>query len=251
MDGDAVVARLRELELETPSWGYGNSGTRFHVYPWPGAARDVWERVADAALVHRLTGCCPSVALHIPWDRVDDWARAPALRGGAGRAARRDQPERLRRGRLPARQPLQPGPGRPAARARPLPRVHRDRGRGRLRHDQPLARGRHELPGAGRPPRAARAAHRRARRALRRPAGGDAAARRVQVLRAGVLLAPISPTGAPRRSRAVGSARRRRCSSTPATTRRARTSSRSSPCSSPRGCSAASTSTAASTPTTT
>ena len=62
------------LEIETPSWGYGNSGTRFHVYPWPGAARDAYERVADAALVHELTGCCPSVALHIPWDAVDDYA---------------------------------------------------------------------------------------------------------------------------------------------------------------------------------
>src|SRR5256885_15919776 len=64
--------RLAALEIETPSWGYGNSGTRFHVYPWPGAARTVWERIDDAALVHRLTGWCPSVALHIPWDRVDD-----------------------------------------------------------------------------------------------------------------------------------------------------------------------------------
>jgi L-rhamnose isomerase / sugar isomerase len=81
MNEDAAVARLRGLELETPSWGYGNSGTRFRVYPWPGAARDVWERVADAALVHRLTGCCPSVALHVPWDRVDDWS---ALRRFAG-----------------------------------------------------------------------------------------------------------------------------------------------------------------------
>jgi L-rhamnose isomerase/sugar isomerase len=71
-DEDALV-RLRRLEVETPSWGYGNAGTRFHVYPWPGAARTVWERVDDAALVHRLTGCCPSVALHVPWDRVDDW----------------------------------------------------------------------------------------------------------------------------------------------------------------------------------
>jgi L-rhamnose isomerase/sugar isomerase len=68
-----VIAQLRQLEIETPSWGYGNSGTRFHVYPWPGAARTVWEKVADAALVHRLTGCCPSVAIHVPWDRVDDW----------------------------------------------------------------------------------------------------------------------------------------------------------------------------------
>ena len=71
---DALRSRLRRLEIETPSWAYGNSGTRFHVYPWPGAARDVRERIADAGLVHRLTGCCPTVALHIPWDRVDDWA---------------------------------------------------------------------------------------------------------------------------------------------------------------------------------
>jgi L-rhamnose isomerase / sugar isomerase len=69
-----VLERLRQLEIETPSWGYGNSGTRFHVYPWPGAARDAYERVADAALVHELTGCCPSVALHIPWDAVDDYS---------------------------------------------------------------------------------------------------------------------------------------------------------------------------------
>jgi L-rhamnose isomerase/sugar isomerase len=73
MSTNEVLERLRRLEIETPSWGYGNSGTRFHVYPWPGAARDVRERIDDAALVHRLTGCCPSVALHIPWDAVDDY----------------------------------------------------------------------------------------------------------------------------------------------------------------------------------
>src|SRR5438067_11247596 len=71
---EKLVERVAALEIETPSWGYGNSGTRFHVYPWPGAARSVWERIADAALVHELTGCCPSVAIHVPWDRVDDWA---------------------------------------------------------------------------------------------------------------------------------------------------------------------------------
>ena len=71
---DALRSRLRRLQIETPSWAYGNSGTRFHVYPWAGAARDVHERIADAGLVHKLTGCCPTVALHIPWDRVDDWA---------------------------------------------------------------------------------------------------------------------------------------------------------------------------------
>jgi L-rhamnose isomerase/sugar isomerase len=68
-----VLAELRRLEIETPSWGYGNSGTRFHVYPWPGAARTVQERIADAGLVHRLTGACPTVAIHIPWDLTDDW----------------------------------------------------------------------------------------------------------------------------------------------------------------------------------
>jgi L-rhamnose isomerase / sugar isomerase len=77
MDEQQVLERLRRFELETPSWGYGNSGTRFHVFPWPGAARTVRERIDDAALVHRLTGCCPSVAIHIPWDAVDDY---PELR---------------------------------------------------------------------------------------------------------------------------------------------------------------------------
>jgi L-rhamnose isomerase/sugar isomerase len=73
VDVETALAELRRLEIETPSWAYGNSGTRFHVFPWPGAARTVWERIADAALVHRLTGATPSVALHVPWDRVDDW----------------------------------------------------------------------------------------------------------------------------------------------------------------------------------
>ena len=78
MSDERVLDELRRLEIETPSWGYGNSGTRFHVYPWPGAARNVWERIDDAALVHRLTGVCPSVAVHIPWDRVDDWSALKA-----------------------------------------------------------------------------------------------------------------------------------------------------------------------------
>jgi L-rhamnose isomerase/sugar isomerase len=84
MDENLVLERLAALEIETPSWGYGNSGTRFHVYPWPGAARTVRERLDDAALVHRLTGCCPSVALHIPWDRVEDWTALADYAGERG-----------------------------------------------------------------------------------------------------------------------------------------------------------------------
>src|SRR5437867_4548033 len=78
IDLPAAVEALTRLAIETPSWGYGNSGTRFAVFPWPGAARTVWEKLEDAALVHRLTGICPSVAIHIPWDRVDDWPRLVA-----------------------------------------------------------------------------------------------------------------------------------------------------------------------------
>jgi len=69
-----VKAKLTAQHIETPSWGYGNSGTRFKVFAWPGAARNVHEKLADAAYIHRLTGIAPSVALHIPWDKVDDWA---------------------------------------------------------------------------------------------------------------------------------------------------------------------------------
>jgi L-rhamnose isomerase/sugar isomerase len=76
VDIEPIKKKLSELHIETPSWGYGNSGTRFKVFPWPGAARNAWEKLADAAYIHRLSGIAPSVALHIPWDKVDDW---PAL----------------------------------------------------------------------------------------------------------------------------------------------------------------------------
>ncbi len=63
---------LARLEIETPSWGYGDSGTRFATFPQPGRPRDPFERIDDAAEVHRLTASAPAVALHFPWDRVDD-----------------------------------------------------------------------------------------------------------------------------------------------------------------------------------
>jgi L-rhamnose isomerase/sugar isomerase len=68
-----LVQRINGLRVETPSWGYGNSGTRFKVFSQPGAAQTVEEKIADAGLVHKLTGICPTVALHIPWDRASDW----------------------------------------------------------------------------------------------------------------------------------------------------------------------------------
>ena len=80
IDLEAVESRLRGQEVETPSWGYGNSGTRFAVFAQPGIPRDPFEKLEDAAEVHRRTGAAPSVALHIPWDRVEDFA---ALRARA------------------------------------------------------------------------------------------------------------------------------------------------------------------------
>jgi len=73
IDVEKAKAALKQQHIETPSWGYGNSGTRFRVFPWPGAARTTKEKLDDAAMVHNLTGVAPSVALHIPWDKVDDW----------------------------------------------------------------------------------------------------------------------------------------------------------------------------------
>jgi L-rhamnose isomerase / sugar isomerase len=88
-DMDDIVLRIQSFAVETPSWGYGNSGTRFKVFAWPGAARNLHEKLEDAAMVQRMTGACPTVALHIPWDQTDDWqaarqeAQALGLRIGA------------------------------------------------------------------------------------------------------------------------------------------------------------------------
>src|SRR6516225_1328751 len=70
---DAIADVLARQAIELPSWAFGNSGTRFKVFAQPGVPRDPYEKVADAAQVHRVTGLAPSVALHIPWDMVDDF----------------------------------------------------------------------------------------------------------------------------------------------------------------------------------
>jgi L-rhamnose isomerase/sugar isomerase len=69
----AVTAALRAQRIELPSWAFGNSGTRFKVFSQPGVPRDPYEKISDAAQVHRFTGVAPTVSLHIPWDKVDDY----------------------------------------------------------------------------------------------------------------------------------------------------------------------------------
>ncbi|UPK75490.1 L-rhamnose isomerase [Nocardioidaceae bacterium SCSIO 66511] len=81
----AQIAHLLDGQaIEVPSWAYGNSGTRFHVFGTPGTPRTVEEKVADAATVHRFTGLAPKVALHIPWDRLDDYAALRTYAEGLG-----------------------------------------------------------------------------------------------------------------------------------------------------------------------
>src|SRR2546429_4818869 len=84
IDIDTVVEKLQQFTVETPSWGYGDSGTRFKVFHWPGAARTLREKLADAAQVQKVTGICPGVAIHIPWDREDDWQAVREYAGQLG-----------------------------------------------------------------------------------------------------------------------------------------------------------------------
>src|SRR4051794_8256957 len=67
------LTELDDFTIEVPSWAHGNSGTRFKVFTTAGTPRDPYEKITDAAQVHRLTGLAPRVSLHIPWDDVDDF----------------------------------------------------------------------------------------------------------------------------------------------------------------------------------
>jgi L-rhamnose isomerase/sugar isomerase len=88
---ESVKSMLKAQKIETPSWGYANSGTRFKAFAWPGAATSTRQKLDDAAQVHRMTGIAPSVAVHIPWDKPEDgdytamcqYAEAQGIRIGA------------------------------------------------------------------------------------------------------------------------------------------------------------------------
>ncbi|HEY3219844.1 MAG TPA: TIM barrel protein [Gemmatimonadales bacterium] len=74
---ETVVQAVGRFAVALPSWALGTGGTRFGRFPGPGEPRTLAEKLADAAVVHRLTGAAPRVSLHIPWDEPDD---VPALR---------------------------------------------------------------------------------------------------------------------------------------------------------------------------
>src|SRR5579862_9317829 len=73
-DLTAVKDALKKHQIELPSWAFGNSGTRFKVFGQPGVPRDPFEKADDAAQVHKYTGVSPVMAVHIPWDKVGDYA---------------------------------------------------------------------------------------------------------------------------------------------------------------------------------
>jgi L-rhamnose isomerase / sugar isomerase len=89
VDQKAVKDALRQHQIELPSWAFGNSGTRFKVFGQPGVPRNPYEKADDAAQVHKYTGVAPIMAVHIPWDKVDDYealsahARDNGIRIGA------------------------------------------------------------------------------------------------------------------------------------------------------------------------
>ena len=75
-----IQESLQAQAIELPSWAFGNSGTRFKVFGTPGTPRDPFEKISDAAQVNKFTALAPTVALHIPWDKVADYS---ALRAHA------------------------------------------------------------------------------------------------------------------------------------------------------------------------
>src|SRR3954454_19879117 len=84
MFSTSTLEALTAQAIELPSWAFGNAGTRFKVFSTPGTPRTIQEKLADAAEVNRLTGLAPSVALHIPWDLVDDYAELGDYARGLG-----------------------------------------------------------------------------------------------------------------------------------------------------------------------
>ena len=86
------TAILDAFQIEIPSWGFANTGTRFGKFAQPGAATSIAEKFADAAEVHRLTGATPSMALHVLWDmpggvadaeKIESLVRSTGIRAGS------------------------------------------------------------------------------------------------------------------------------------------------------------------------
>jgi len=79
---DSIFSALNAFHIELPSWGFANTGTRFGKFLQPAAASTTEEKFSDAGQVHRWTGVCPTIALHVLWDLpngLDDVAEVQTL----------------------------------------------------------------------------------------------------------------------------------------------------------------------------
>jgi L-rhamnose isomerase/sugar isomerase len=83
--GDGALRALDRFQIEIPSWGFANTGTRFGKFLQAGAATNLEEKFADAAQVHALTGVTPQLALHVLWDLPGGTADAAKVRRLADR----------------------------------------------------------------------------------------------------------------------------------------------------------------------
>ncbi len=83
-DQSKLFDLLDDQAIELPSWAFGNSGTRFRVFSSEGVPRNPFEKIEDAAQVHKYTGIAPTVALHIPWDKVESYTELKAHANSLG-----------------------------------------------------------------------------------------------------------------------------------------------------------------------
>src|SRR5262245_53389256 len=74
LDIGKITQQVAQFAVAIPSWGVGTGGTRFARFPGPGEPRNVFEKLEDCAVIHALCGSTPTVSLHLPWDRTDDFA---------------------------------------------------------------------------------------------------------------------------------------------------------------------------------
>lgn len=82
---EKIFAALESFRIELPSWGFANTGTRFGKFIQPAAATTTEEKFSDAGQVHRLTGVCPTVALHVLWDCPEGIRSTDEIKAFAGR----------------------------------------------------------------------------------------------------------------------------------------------------------------------
>ncbi|MCV0395967.1 MAG: L-rhamnose catabolism isomerase [Rhizobiaceae bacterium] len=68
---DEIKAKVAAFGVAIPSWGVGTGGTRFARFPGIGEPRDIFDKLADCAVIQQLTRATPTVSLHIPWDKAD------------------------------------------------------------------------------------------------------------------------------------------------------------------------------------